>query len=670
MEDNTYKIRKDKVKNIAIIFLSVMLVLTFFSNSILNHALPEVATEYVTYDTITERVRGTGTVTADDPYKVVAKDSRTIESVAVSEGDMVTKDQVLFYLEDAESEELKEKEEEVKAKEEELSKEVLDYMTAILSVDISNTAYQNIENDNIASLAAYQAQIEASRQKVQSAQDTVDSLNRQILVAGMDSEDDIDRETELAVATANRDSAAKRISEAEAQISAAEATIAALDKKAAGTSGSGSGEGTSGSSTTIGQAAQSLEVTALNAATKFTSANSQYMNAKKDLADKLVAATAPADPPVEGAPAEYKESDYFDGNGMPKSVDALTKLQTLASAQGCSVGFNTFKDKYDAYILAKTEKEAADKDVSDYNTAKAALSSAKSALTNATNEYNSYQSKINSLTNESAESTGESKELQNSLKLSLADAEAALEAAQTEQEQLLKDISSELALSSKNEDIADIEEELAKLKKELEEVRAEAADAAILSPVEGTVISISKTAGESTAKEEEVALIQVAGKGMTVSFSVTNDQAAKVKVGDMAELQNAWYYTDVIVKLSKIKPDPDNPGKRKLLEFSVEGSLQNGESLSLSVGERSAEYDFVVPNSAVREDKNGKFILIIEEKSTPFGNRYKAKRVDVEVMASDETKTAVSADLQGYEYVITTSNQPLEAGDQVRLAAY
>ena len=98
--------------------------------------------------------------------------------------------------------------------------------------------------------------------------------------------------------------------------------------------------------------------------------------------------------------------------------------------------------------------------------------------------------------------------------------------------------------------------------------------------------------------------------------------------------------------------------------------MQNGESLSLSVGERSAEYDFVVPNSAVREDKNGKFILIIEEKSTPFGNRYKAKRVDVEVMASDETKTAVSADLQGYEYVITTSNQPLEAGDQVRLAAY
>ena len=116
MED-TIKIRKDKIKNVAIVFLSGMLVLTFFSNSILNRALPEVATAYVQYNTITEKIRGNGMVTADDPYKVVVKDTRTIESVAVKVGDEVTKDQVLFYLEDAESEELKTKEQEVEDKE-------------------------------------------------------------------------------------------------------------------------------------------------------------------------------------------------------------------------------------------------------------------------------------------------------------------------------------------------------------------------------------------------------------------------------------------------------------------------------------------------------------------------------------------------------------------------
>ena len=86
MED-TIKIRKDKVKNIAIVFLSVMLVLTFFSNSILNRALPEVATAYVQYDTITEKVRGTGTVAADDPYKVVIKDTRKCSNIRWRYGD-------------------------------------------------------------------------------------------------------------------------------------------------------------------------------------------------------------------------------------------------------------------------------------------------------------------------------------------------------------------------------------------------------------------------------------------------------------------------------------------------------------------------------------------------------------------------------------------------------
>ena len=198
-------------------------------------------------------------------------------------------------------------------------------------------------------------------------------------------------------------------------------------------------------------------------------------------------------------------------------------------------------------------------------------------------------------------------------------------------------------------------------------MESESVGATIVAPVEGTIVSLERVAGETTEKGEAIATIQVAGKGMSLSFSVTNAQAAKVNVGDKAELQNAWYYSDVMITLSKIKPDPEDPGKKKLLEFTVEGLVQNGESLSVSIGQRSAEYEHVVPNSAIREDNKGKFILIIDEKTTPFGNRYKARRVDVEVLASDEINTAVNADLQGYEYVITTSNQPVEEGDQVRL---
>lgn len=627
MEENTYKIRKDRVKNIAIVFLSVMLVLTFFSNSILNHSLPEVATEYVAYDTITERVRGTGTVTADDPYKVIAKDSRTIESVAVAAGDMVTKDQVLFYLEGEESEELK-------TKEAELDDLILNYTTSILSGDISNEAYQHIQGGNIASVAAYQAQIEAARVTVQNAQDTVDSIERQILVAS--SSDGADNDAELAEAEADMKEAENRMTAAQNAIDSANAKITALDAKAK-------------------EAGEALEITALNASTAFEAAKAAYMSAKDSLVTVLSTVLTGED--------AFKESEYFNKKGMPKDVDALEKLYTLSAENGAEAEFTVLKEAYNTYLTTNTARKEAEQDVADYKAAKSALSTAKTELTNATNEYNAYAGKVNSLSVENVEAAGDKEEWIASLNVNLADAQDALAKAKEDQTQLLTDISKELDLSNQNGIIAEKQ-------KELEELREKSNGSTIVSPVEGTIISVSKTAGESTAAQEEVALIQVAGKGMTVSFSVTNEQAAKVKIGDVAELQNAWYYEDVMVTLSKIKPDTEEPGKKKLLEFNVEGSVQSGEQLALTVGEQSAEYDLVVPNSAVREDKNGKFVFIIEEKSTPFGNRYKAKRVDVEVMASDETKSALTADLEGYEYVITTSNQPVENGDQVRLADY
>ena len=250
----------------------------------------------------------------------------------------------------------------------------------------------------------------------------------------------------------------------------------------------------------------------------------------------------------------------------------------------------------------------------------------------------------------------------------LADANAALKAAQAvydllkqEQTELAADINAELDLSKASKDIQEKKDEIAKLKEKSE-------GSAIVAPVAGTISNLAYVAGETTKPEEAAAVIQVDGKGYTVSFSVTNEQSKKVQVGDVGELQNAWYYDDAMVTLAAIKPDPESNGQKKLLVFNVTGSsIQAGQSLNISVGQRSAEYELTVPNSAIREDKNGKFILIVESKSGPISNRYIATRVDVEVLASDDNNTAISAGLYGYEYVITTSTKPVEAGKQVRL---
>ena len=72
------------VKNVAIIFLAVMLVLTFFSNTIMNRSLPEVTGQSVQPGTITTQVRGDGRIEAAETYEVKSADSRKVQSVPVS----------------------------------------------------------------------------------------------------------------------------------------------------------------------------------------------------------------------------------------------------------------------------------------------------------------------------------------------------------------------------------------------------------------------------------------------------------------------------------------------------------------------------------------------------------------------------------------------------------
>ena len=62
--------RREWVKTVAIIFLAVLLVLTFFSNTIMNASLPEVATQQVTQGTINAKIRASGTIAANETYNV------------------------------------------------------------------------------------------------------------------------------------------------------------------------------------------------------------------------------------------------------------------------------------------------------------------------------------------------------------------------------------------------------------------------------------------------------------------------------------------------------------------------------------------------------------------------------------------------------------------------
>lgn len=104
--EKTTTTRKELVKTIAIIFLAVLLVLTFFSQTLMNMRLPEVAAQYVESGSIRSQIRVSGVVSASETYDVTIQQTRKVRSVMVKVGQTVEAGDLLFVLEPTDSEEL------------------------------------------------------------------------------------------------------------------------------------------------------------------------------------------------------------------------------------------------------------------------------------------------------------------------------------------------------------------------------------------------------------------------------------------------------------------------------------------------------------------------------------------------------------------------------------
>ena len=569
MNENGGKKRREWVKNAAIIFLSVMLVLTFFSNTFMNYSLPEVAAQYVQSGTITAKIRGTGTVESGDPYNVKINETRTISSVLVKTGDKVEKGAPLLLLEDKESKELTDAQAA-------LDKAMLDFELALLSGDISNSAFQNVQNGNVSSLNTYQSRIVAAEAEIDKWQKQVDEATTAI--------------NQLKTAQVNVDA--------------------------------GGAPDTSSEQNKVNVAQAAL--------------NSDEIKIAKDKISEWQAAQATCQATID----IYNEKIASSGSGIG-FVNQVTEDEYQLAVKNRDQ-YQSLINERQAFINSNPDK------VKAYDEKVKALADANKALTE----------KQNSKTNSTNSLTVQTQNWQTELDKR----NIQLKAAQDTKAQLLKDISTELNLDYQLDSLKKQRDDIAKLQEN-------AVGASIDAPISGTITGVTVKAGDEAQPDTALVTMQPEGKGFTMSFSVTNDQAKRLSVGDKADLVNSWRYSDMDITLASIKPDTTDPGQKKLLTFDITGDeVTPGQSLNVSVGQKSANYDLIVPNSAIREDSNGKFILIVESKSSPLGNRYVATRVDVEVLASDDTQSAVSGALYGYEFVITTSTQPVEAGKLVRLA--
>ena len=541
------------VKNAAIIFLAVMLVLTFFSNTFMNHSLAEVATQSVTNGSITAKVRGTGTVESNGSYQVKAGATREIRAVMVKEGQEVNQGDVLFVLGEGPSEELD-------AATENLRQLQLSYQRT--AVNMPSFDY-SLDERNIERAKDKLKAAEADEKREFDALKNNPNFNWNDLDAAKRNLDNAKQELSLANENYND----------------------ALDAQA------------------------------------------NALKALQDYRNSLTGSADIPDPTSSPVPDDGTETAPAPEDSPSPDVED-SKLNEL-------------------------EAELSD--------AEAWVATCSSALQTAQSRYDSAQSVYDAITSQ----TGPYAEKYNQ-------AVAAREAAEVELETLKYNLEQTKIQNNKTAaaaalELQDMAQQIEKAKKELAELSG-GEDNQITANVGGIIESIAYTAGSTAPKDEVLCTIQVPDMGYSLSFSVTNEQARRLRVGDSASVTNYYWGSEITATLTNIKTDPKNPQTSKLLTFDLSGDVNAGSELTISVGQKSQNYEIIIPNSAIRTDSNGSYVLMVEAKNSPLGNRYIAQRVDIEVIAADDVNSAVTGDLSNGDFVITTSNKPVQKGDQVRMA--
>lgn len=609
------------VKNVAIIFLAVMLVLTFFSNTIMNASLPEAAVQYVQSGSITTQIRGTGTITAKEVYEVKTTTSRKVQSVLVTKDQEVKVGDVLLILaagEGTETDELKTQLETAK----------YSYQQKLINMSGGGSEVTRAQEKLQEAIAARDAiavnitaeDIELAKVRYEAAKERYQQLTYELEDAGgyvEGGKGDTLKELSDAVNAAQLeyDSACIRYAKEYAFVNQL-----AADASVFGTHGSD-------------RDAYAEAITgAFAAAGEDTTVHNYFV----DLAS------------VTQAERENLGIDRVDITKYPYSdlVSALPSQNITAVAKG--------------YGEILTAKDALTKAQDAYNKAVESMQPQNEALNKQVTEA---KREMDALEAEHADMV-EKKTAYDTAKDNVISCETALQT-------LLKTSKLDnLELSKMANEIAELEAKLEKLSGGEKDAEGNVTGGQIVSEVNGIVKEINVTAGNNTDPATAVMTIEVPDRGYTVSMNVTNEQAQKVTIGDTAEISTGyWGSSGLSGKLVGIRNNTSaGQSGGKQLVFDVTGSdITSGTQVSVSIGQRSQNYDTIVPNSALRSDSNGSFVLVIVAKSSPLGNRFVATRVDVTELAKDDVNTAVSGGLSAYDMVLTTATKPVEDGMLVRL---
>ena len=186
----------------------------------------------------------------------------------------------------------------------------------------------------------------------------------------------------------------------------------------------------------------------------------------------------------------------------------------------------------------------------------------------------------------------------------------------------------------------------------------------ILSESTGLLADLSLEENMVTTGNEVIGIC-TSGNGLTLTFQANKEDANNILKyePDLKATQD-----ELEEALRSFDPDINTLGQ-DMVTFTAKlretGWTDKGISITGDLWR--SDYDLCIPMSALRQDRDGYFVYVMETTQTLMGIDKRAVRRDVFIENTDGRYAAVSGDISSNDQVILSSSKPLSDGDSVRV---
>lgn len=231
---------------------------------------------------------------------------------------------------------------------------------------------------------------------------------------------------------------------------------------------------------------------------------------------------------------------------------------------------------------------------------------------------------------------------------------------------------SDLSIESMQIDLKQKKEELKEIKELLSESGKIKASAA------GTVLEAPLTTGMQTSGQEYLVIGTGSGR---FTANVEAEAAVYLSKGDEVSLTPKGTQEPLKGTIEEIQnitdtQDSDDSGQDsagsdeqvRIIVKLEKNDLFIGTAMSFKIAKESeSSYDTVIPLAALREDSQGKYVLILREEETVLGTEWVTARVMVTILDKDDSNAAVESALMSDDQIIIGSSKSIQEGDRVRV---